>query len=62
MEQMLLFTFTETRPGKARVMKAKRKEMVTEQQMSEYLDIAMTELLQPREEAVQNILRLARGN
>jgi hypothetical protein len=61
MEQMLLLTFTEHRTGKTQLMNGVKDDIETMmQQMKVYLDTAASDLLQPRTEAVQRLLQLAR--
>ena len=59
MEQMLLLTFTE-KSGKTQLMKGVNDLETLMQQMRVYLDTAANDLMQPRAEAVQQILKMAR--
>ncbi|HYD20530.1 MAG TPA: hypothetical protein VEB40_03570 [Flavipsychrobacter sp.] len=59
MEQMLLLTFTE-KSGKTQLMKGVNDLETLMQQMRVYLDTAANDLMQPRAEAVQHLLKMAR--
>lgn len=60
MEQMLLLTFTEKRSGKGMGTERINDDLAAlMKEMSNYLDAAGKELLQPRKEAIQQLLKLA---
>ena len=59
MEQMLLLTFTE-KSGKTQLMKGVNDLETLMQQMRVCLDTAANDLMQPRAESVQQILKMAR--
>jgi hypothetical protein len=61
MEQMLLLSFTEKRPAKSAIMNNEREDMkVVMRQMKRFLGEAANDLLQPRPQAVQQLLALAK--
>jgi hypothetical protein len=57
MEQLLLLTFTDKKAGKATRMENVREDMtIAMKQMKRFLNEAANDLLQPRPEAIQQIL------
>lgn len=61
MEQMLLLTFTEKKSGKLmRTANAEEDVALMMQEMKGFLDSAASELLQPRAEAVTQLLKRAK--
>jgi hypothetical protein len=60
MEQLLLLTFTEKKSGKAMRMDNVKEDLATlTEQMKGYIDTAGNDLLQPRKEAIQQLLKKA---
>lgn len=61
MEQTLLLSFTEKRPAKSATMNNEREDMrVVMRQMKRFLGEAADDLLQPRPQAIQRLLSLAK--
>ena len=61
MEQTLLLSFTEKRPAKSATMNNEREDMrVVMRQMKRIIGEAAKDLLQPRPEAVQQLLQMAK--
>lgn len=61
MEQTLLLSFTEKRADRSATMNNERKDMrVVVRQMKRFLGEAANELLQPRPQAVEQLLALAK--
>ena len=60
MEQLLLLTFTDKKAGKTATMENVREDMtIAMRQMKRFLNEAANDLLQPRAEAIQQILQKA---